>query len=181
MPAREPSSPAWCPELAWEGMGRAAGEERVPSGLRPCLHSAHGSVVGPLPRPHAPRSWANVFLPGSPWYLSGLSCFAALGLHCRDPGQVLAQGKGESPCGLSRGAQGSRQEGRAGSRGIPGWRPQWEWVRWLPQGGGSGGVGWGGGCLRQEGQMGQGRVEVKGGGREPILGGSQGGRGAMSR
>lgn len=32
-----------------------------------------------------------------------------------------------------------------------------------------GGVGWGGGCLRQEGQMGRGRVEVKGGGRGPSL------------
>ena len=36
------------------------------------------------------------------------------------------------------------------------------------------GCGWGGDCFKQEGQMGQGRVEVKGGGKEPILGGSLG-------
>lgn len=73
----------------------------------------------------------------------------------------------------------ARAEGPRGCRqeGIPGWRPQGEWVKWLPQWGGSGGVGWGGGCLRQEGQMGQGRVEVKGGGRKPVLVDYRGGGG----
>lgn len=48
-------------------------------------------------------------------------------------------------------------------------------MRPLPRCGGEevGGLDWGGGCLRQEDQMGQGRVEVKGGGRGPTLGGSR--------
>lgn len=151
-------------------MGGAAGEEtaRWAWAMPPLCH-------GPLATSTCPSELGECFpsgvtmVPGQPELLCS-TWPPPLGPQ---PGPGL--GEGENQCGQSRGAPGSRQEGRAGSRDIPGWRPQWEWVQWLPQGGGSGGVGWGGGCLRQEGQMGQGRVEVKGGGREPILGGSQGG------
>lgn len=79
-----------------------------------------------------------------------------------DPGQGVG-----IPCSQSRVAWASRSGGRAGSRGIPGLEAAGGVGAAVTSGGGSWAVGWGGGCLRQEGPLGQGRVGVKGGGEGP--------------
>ena len=56
------------------------------------------------------------------------------------PARSWVRARGRTHVAQRRGAQGLGEEGRGGSRGVPGWRPQWEWVQWLPQRGGSGGV-----------------------------------------
>lgn len=87
----------------------------------------------------------------------------ALSLH--QPGPGAGQGEGGRKWGThvapvrDPGDQGNRAELEACGSGCGGYLTGEE----------VGGIGWGGGCLRQEGQMGHGRVEVKGRRRGPSL------------
>lgn len=91
-----PSQPCLVP---WHGRGQEGqgGEERPPSGLRPRFCSVHGSVMGPLPRPHThtPLRAGQMFCFRSHrGTLAAGAALPALGLHHRDSSQVLGRGWG---------------------------------------------------------------------------------------
>lgn len=91
-----PSQPCLVP---WHGRGQEGqgGEERPPSGLRPWFCSVHGSVMGPLPRPHThtPLRAGQMFCFRSHrGTLAAGAALPALGLHHRDSSQVLGRGWG---------------------------------------------------------------------------------------
>lgn len=96
-------SPAWFSGMGGDGRG---GEERR---VRLQLCFPPGSVLGPLPRPHAPQGWANVLLPESLWYLSSRSCFASTQPSpARSWGGTGGGGQEVGdPCGPSKGPWGS--------------------------------------------------------------------------
>lgn len=129
-----------------EGTGRAGGaeEDNPARGLRPSR--------GPIATPHAPQG-CTVFLPESPWYPCCLQHSASM---ARTPARSRP-GRGD-PKQSIRGSGASGSGCRAGSRGIPGLEAAEGVGAAVTSGGRKLGCGLGGGCLRQEGPLGQDRV-----------------------